>query len=118
MITMPVFKIHRMKESHYQQFRWAPHTAGSATVKPRDYEPAGEVEAPSVYAAWSELRDKGEALRVGDLLEFGNGDLRICKYVGFEEAHWLVPEVKPAQEAVVQGSAPGDPPAGDSAPAA
>jgi hypothetical protein len=115
---MPVFKIHRMKESHYQQFRWAPHTAGSATVKPKDYEPAGEVEASSVYAAWSDLRDKGAALRVGDLLEFGNGDLRICKYVGFEEAHWLIPEAKPAQEAVGQGSAPGDPPSGDSAPAA
>jgi hypothetical protein len=118
MITMPVFKIHRMKESHYQQFRWAPHTAGSATVKPKDYEAAGQVEATSVYAAWSELREKGEALRVGDLLEFDNGDLRICKYVGFEEAHWLVPEVKPAQTAVVPGAAPGDAPASDSAPTA
>jgi hypothetical protein len=98
MLAMPVFKIYRMKDSHYQQFRWAPHTVGAAEVRRRDYEPAGEVEAPSVYAAWSELRGRGEAPRVGDLLESDSGDLRICKYVGLEEAHWLVPEAKPNPE--------------------
>jgi hypothetical protein len=29
---------------------------------------------------------------VGDLLEPGEGQLRICKYVGFEEASWFIPE--------------------------
>jgi hypothetical protein len=29
---------------------------------------------------------------VGDLLETETGDLRICKYVGFEPAKWFVPE--------------------------
>jgi hypothetical protein len=105
MLAVPLFRIYRMKDSHFQQFRWAPHTAGAAEVKRRDYEPAGEVEAPSVYAAWSELRRRGEAARIGDLLESDNGELRICKYVGFEEAHWLVPEARANPEAA-GGSAP------------
>ncbi len=113
MFGMPVFNIYRMKDSHYQQFKWAPHTAGAAEVKRKDYEPAGTVEAPSVYAAWSELRERGESPRVGDLLESENGELRICKYVGFEEAHWFVPEAKPVPEA---STAVVDP-AGGNAPA-
>jgi hypothetical protein len=32
---------------------------------------------------------------VGDLLETGDGQLRVCKYVGFEPAQWVVPELKP-----------------------
>ncbi len=31
---MPVYQIHRLKDSHRQQFRWAPHTPG-VTVKNR-----------------------------------------------------------------------------------
>ena len=92
---MPAFKIHRLKDSQFQQFRWAPYVAGAAQVKPKDYEAGGLVEAPSTYAAWSQLRDSGNALRVGDLLESEDGQLRICKYVGFEEAQWTLPEPKP-----------------------
>ena len=112
MMAMPVFKVYRMRDAHYQQFRWAPHTVGVAEVKRKDYEPAGEVEAPSVYAAWSQLREKGQAPRVGDLFEAEGGDLHIFKYVGIEAAHWFVPEVKPGPEAADQlreapgGSAP------------
>lgn len=62
------------------------------TVKPRDYEEGGSVEAASPYAAWSALRDSERPLEVGDLLELADGSLRICKYVGFEEASWFVPE--------------------------
>ena len=29
-------------------------------------------------------------LAVGDLLESGDGQLRICKYVGFEPAQWVI----------------------------
>jgi hypothetical protein len=29
---------------------------------------------------------------VGDLLETADGQLRICKYVGFEPAQWVLPE--------------------------
>lgn len=95
---MPVFKIHRLKESAQQQFRWAPHTSGASPVKIKDYEAAGEVEAATPYEAWLKLKGSPEALRVGDLLESETGGLRVCKYVGFEEAAWVIPEPKPAAE--------------------
>jgi hypothetical protein len=90
---MPVFHIHRMKDNPRQQFRWAPHVSGTANVKPKDYEPSGDVEAENEYAAWALLRGSAMPLMVGDILELPGGQLRICKYVGFEEAHWFVPEI-------------------------
>ena len=39
-----------------------------------------------------------DALQVGDLLEGEDGRLRICKYVGFEPAQWVLPEPKAALE--------------------
>jgi hypothetical protein len=95
---MPVYRIHRLKENQRQQFRWAPHTTGATDVRPKDYEQAGSVEAASAYSAWFALKDGAEALKVGDLLESESGDLLICKYVGFEAARWVLPEVKPAIE--------------------
>ncbi|MGO4882408.1 MAG: hypothetical protein ACLP59_16490 [Bryobacteraceae bacterium] len=93
---MAMFRVYRMKDAPRQQFRWAPHVAGAASVKAKDYEPAGEVEADSDYHAWMRLREAGNPLGVGDLLETEAGALRICKYVGFEAANWFVPEVKSA----------------------
>jgi len=61
-------------------------------VRPRDYREDGWVEAPSPYAAWFLLRDRGVPLRVGDLLESERGELQICKYVGFEQARWEAPQ--------------------------
>ena len=92
LLFMPVFRIHRMKEAPRQQFRWAPHVSGTANVKPKDYEPSDEVEAENEYAAWALLRDSERSVGVGDILETPSGQLRICKYVGFEEARWFVPE--------------------------
>ena len=89
---MPAYQIHRMKDHHRQQFRWAPHTSGTTVVKPKDYEPGTMVEAASPYAAWLMLRESEQALEVGDLLESAEGELRIYKYIGFEEARWFVPE--------------------------
>jgi hypothetical protein len=89
-----VYRIHRLKSHLRQQFRYAPHVSGTATVKPRDYEPGGTVEAATPYAAYFALRETPEALEVGDLLEAG-GTLRILKFVGFEEARWALPEAKP-----------------------
>lgn len=94
---MPAYQIHRLKETPRQQFRWAPHTPGVTVVKPKDYEPGPMVEAPSPYALWIALRESETRLAVGDLIEGGNGELRILKYIGFEEARWYVPE--PAQSA-------------------
>jgi len=96
---MPAFRIHRMKENPRQQFRWAPHTSGVTGIKPRDFELAGEIEAQGLYDAWMSLRGTDRALDIGDVLESAAGELRICKYVGFEEARWVLPEFKPVIDA-------------------
>ena len=90
---MPTYQIHRLKSHLRQGFRFAPHVSGVSNVKLRDYEVGGTVEAASPYAAFFALREHPEALEVGDILEC-NGTLRILKFVGFEEAQWVVPEVK------------------------
>ena len=89
---MPAYQIHRLRDSARQQFRWAPHTSGVTVVKLKDYEKGAMVEAASPYAAWLSLRDSDQALQVGDLLEPEGSEIRIFKYVGFEEARWYVPE--------------------------
>jgi hypothetical protein len=88
---MRIFRIYRMKEAPRQQFRWAPHVSGSSSLKRKDFEEAGPVEALNEYAAWQHLRETGAALMVGDVLENEAGELVICKYVGFEPAQWFVP---------------------------
>jgi hypothetical protein len=95
---MPTYRIYRMKDAPRQQFRSAPHVSGSAGVKPRDYEAAGEIEAQHEYDAWRRSRDAGTPLDVGDVLETEQGQLRICKFVGFEPAEWVLPEPKAARE--------------------
>ena len=98
---MPAYQVHRLKDAHRQQFRCAPHTSGLSTVKPKDYEKKRVVEAASVYSAWDELRRTDQPLQVGDILEAEAGTLHICKYIGFEEARWFVPEAAPAQPEVI-----------------
>ena len=93
--VMPKYQIHRLKDGVRQQFRNAPHTSGATVVKPKDYEKGSLVEAASPYAAWMALRESGDALQVGDLLELEGGEIRIFKFVGFEEARWYVPEPAP-----------------------
>jgi hypothetical protein len=92
---MASYRIHRLKDHLRQHFRFAPHVTGTASVKPRDYEPGDAVEAASPYAAYFALRESGTPLEVGDMLEAEGGALRIFKFVGFEEAEWLLPDVKP-----------------------
>ena len=96
---MPSYRIHRLKDHLQQQFRYAPHTSGKAVVKPRDYEPGDVVDAASPYAAFFALKDSDRPLQLGDLLEYPEATLKIFKFVGFEEAEWLIPEVKPADQA-------------------
>jgi hypothetical protein len=103
---MPLYRVFRMKDSPKQQFRWAPHVTGTASAKPRDYEQRGEVEALHEYDAWRVLRESGAPLEVGDLLETGDGQLKICKYVGFEPAQWVLPEVKPQPLPEAETAAP------------
>ena len=91
---MPLYRIYRMKDSPRQQFRLAPHLSGCASLKPKEYEPRGEVQARHEYEAWQLLRESEEPIAVGDILETEDGQLRICKYVGFEPAQWVLPEAK------------------------
>jgi hypothetical protein len=123
---MPSYRIHRLKDHLRQSFRFAPHVSGTASVKPRDYEAADTVEAVSPYGAFFALRESGTPLEVGDLLEVnfesssleGKSTLRIFKFVGFEEAQWVIPEVKPGGEPPVAGSGGGAAPAGTGEPQA
>jgi hypothetical protein len=89
---MPCYRIHRLKDHLHAAFRSAPHVSGAAEVKARDYAPGDLIEAASPYAAFFALRETESRLEVGDLLEGEDGCLRICKFVGFEEARWLVSE--------------------------
>lgn len=85
-----------MKDAPRQSFRNAPHVSGTANAKPRDYElQSGEFEADSEYALWSLMRASENPLGVGDLLELPDASLRICKYVGFDDARWFTPEPPP-----------------------
>lgn len=102
---MARYRIYRMRDTERQRFRWAPHVGGCAAVKPRDYDQRGEVEALHEYDAWRALRESGEPLQVGDVLENGAGQLRICKYVGFEPAEWVIAEPKPPADAEPAGQA-------------
>lgn len=105
---MPEYRVFRLKENLRQQFRWAPHLSGVTAVKPRDYEEAFTVDAETPYAAWHSLHGTTRELAVGDLLSITESDLRILKYIGFEEARWWVPEVKAAAPAAGSEEVPCD----------
>ena len=108
---MPSYRVHRLRDHLRQPFRSAPHVSGTANIKSRDYvpgwipeEPAAEftgetLSAASPYAAYFERQDSAEPLQPGDVLEDENGALRIFKFVGFEEARWVLPESPPVQPA-------------------
>jgi hypothetical protein len=91
---MASYRIFRLKESLRAPFRQLPHVSGVAKVKVKDYEESGNVEAATPYAAWFALKGTEQELAVGDVVAEENGDLRIIKFVGFEPAEWVVPEVK------------------------
>ena len=100
---MAHYRIHRIKDTPKETFRWAAHTGGLATVKPKDYEVGNQVEAATAYAAWHILPLPAHPLRPGDLLEQITeegtaGALQILKYTGFDTAQWFVPEPKPNME--------------------
>ncbi|MEJ7608119.1 MAG: hypothetical protein WKF37_18100 [Bryobacteraceae bacterium] len=95
---MPFYCIHRLKEVARQQFRWLPHTIGLSAAKRKDYEPVDTVEGASPYRVWLEMKDSKGALQPGDILESDSGELRIYKYVGFEEIQWQLPDIKTADE--------------------
>jgi hypothetical protein len=91
-----------MRDHVRASFRNAPHTSGVAQVKPRDFlalpeilETAEAIDAASPYAAWHQMLDSERPLIIGDLLEStADNKLFLCKYVGFDQAQWVVPEAK------------------------
>ena len=103
--------VHRLKDHLRQPFRAAPHVSGTASLKPRDYVPGlptgdeaaeflGEmISATSPYAAFFDKKDTESPLMPGDVLEDESGALRIFKFVGFEEARWVLPEAVPVTAA-------------------
>jgi hypothetical protein len=95
-----------MRDHVRQYFRNSAHTLGVGNIKPRDYLPVEEdpVEANSPYAVWQELLSTERRIDIGDVLESDSGSLSICKYVGFEDARWVLPEAVPQP---VEGPAPG-----------
>jgi hypothetical protein len=106
---MARYRIHRIKDTPKETFRWAAHTGGLAIVKIKDYEVGDEVEAATAYAAWHILQASGQSLRPGDLLEQISedgvaGTLQIVKYTGFDAAQWFVPEPKPNVEVLSPGA--------------
>ncbi len=104
---MPEYRVFRLKDSLRQQYRWAPHLSGITAVKAKDYEESFSVGAESPYAAWHALRGTEHELAVGDLLSNDGGELRILKYIGFEEARWVVPEPKnPVMENIPEAATP------------
>ena len=94
-----------MKEQSRLSFRAAPHTSGETAVKLKDYVESGSVDADSTYEAWESLRSTNQPLEVGDILESELGGIKICKYIGFEDAKWVLPEVKPSLEGLTSMSA-------------
>lgn len=93
---MPRFRVYLLKAHLREAVRWAPHTSGIAWLNRRDYSAGGDVEAPNLYAAWKRLREQGRPLGIGDALETEAGELRVCKYVGLEEARWQLAEAETA----------------------
>lgn len=91
---MPTYRVFRLKDNLRQQFRWAPHLSGVTGLKPKDYEEAFAIDAESPYAAWHALNGTERHLEVGDALSSAESDLRILKYIGFEQATWIVPDPK------------------------
>lgn len=92
---MPSYRVFRLKENLRQQFRWAPHLSGVTGLKPKDYEEAFSLEAASPYAAWHAVKGTEQELLVGDVLATAAEEVRILKYIGFEQATWIIPEARP-----------------------
>ena len=103
---MASYRIYRLKETLRAPFRQLPHVSGVSRIKLKDYDESGTVEAATPYAAWCALKDSNsDALLVGDLLVDEANDIRIVKFVGFEPAEWIVPDVKLPQELLATASA-------------
>jgi hypothetical protein len=100
---MPLYRIHRMKDGPQESFRWATHTGGLVTAKPKDYEAGEEIEGANPYEIWKRMSASAKALRPGDVLVQCDPEssspqpMWIVKYIGFEPAQWFVAAPPPVE---------------------
>ncbi len=94
---MPRYRIYYLRDSQRPHFRSAPPVPGPLRLKRKDYQEEGVIEASSPYAAWKSSREETgrRPIEVGDALELDAGMLYVCRWAGFEEAQWRVPEPHP-----------------------
>jgi len=126
---MPRYRIFRLQPERRTAFQEKPPKAPPYRLKPAHYEPAGEIEAPSPYAAWKALQEgdeeqeqeaEGDAprpLSVGDALESGDSGLLVCNFWGFDRAQWQEQQPGPGvadapQETLQSSTQASDHPAG------
>lgn len=95
---MPLYKLFYLRDSQIQKFRESPPKPKPYRLRIGDYNEAGEIEAPTPYAVWNQLRDEPEARHgrrefgVGDVLETEPSSLMILNHWGFDQAEWRPPE--------------------------
>ncbi len=110
---MPLYRIFYLNDSEVTSFRHAPPRQQPCQLKQRHYEPQGEIEAPSPYAAWQMLQDEQAEARglrsmgVGDVLETEQSEVLLCNFWGFDRAEWHVPHAgqRPESEGDFGGQA-------------
>ena len=108
---MSRYRVLLLKDSKIPAYREASPREGNYRLHRSQYEPAGEIEAPSPYSAWQKLRGEELARRgfrplgVGDALETESASLVVCNFWGFDPAEWHVPQADPsAQRAQTEDS--------------
>jgi hypothetical protein len=94
---MPRYKLFYLRDSLVQRFRESAPKTKPYGLHPRDYEEAGEIEAPGPYGVWKQLREQtgdraSREFGVGDAVETEGSDLIVLNYWGFDEAAWRLPE--------------------------
>ncbi len=99
---VPRYRVLYLKDqTAVERFRSQPPRPGPASLKPKDYALVAEIEAANEYTVWKMLQGEGAAERnlrpmsVGDVLEAEPGRLRVCRFVGFDDAVWFTFEPKP-----------------------
>ena len=101
---MPRYRVYYLKDSQRLHFRNTPPGSPQGSepyqLKLKDYQEGGQVDAPSPYSAWKHLKETEDRrpIEVGDALELDTGALYVCRWTGFEEARWFVPEPPAASQ--------------------
>lgn len=91
---MPRYRMHYLKDSALRAFRESPPSDKPYTLRMRDYEARGEIEASSPYTAWKLLQREEphpqypRKFGVGDVLETESSELLLLNFWGFDSAQW------------------------------